>query len=408
MDANTISSLKTALLIIPKYDGNPNQLNRFITTCQSILTQFYNRTDPECFNNTILLHSILNRLEGKAEEIVNINGVSSWDHMKLVLLKNFGDQRDENCLNRDLVNMRQENETPQEFYNRCMNILNTIINYVTLHETEQDIIKCKRIFFQSQTLKTFMAGLKEPLGSTIRAMRPSDMPTALNYIKEEENIRYAQRNLHFRPPVNNNKPLLNNNTKVLPFGDINKPLQTAKPFNTQQFRPFSQFNRNNNQAGFVKGNFRNYNYNDNSGNRPQYPYRPPQQGSKNQHVNNLSNIKSNPEPMSGISHQSALKPLRQSINNHSTHNPSAAAFSEFAVDEANPNIAHAMPPSSGTSGAYFTDNDAPCASYSFNENNCYEYNNEPEYFQDEHLLENSDNIQYEQNFREAPNVLNDT
>lgn len=391
-ESNSLNSIKTALLIIPKYDGNPNQLNRFIESCECILTQYYNPVDATCFNNIILLHSILNRLEGKAEEIVNINGVSSWLEMKQVLLKNFGDQRDENCLTRDLVNMKQEQESPQDFYNRCMHTLNTIINYVSLHETDKQIITCKRSFFQSQTLKTFLAGLKEPLGTTIRAMRPEDMPTALNYIKEEENIKYAQKN-------NSNNSFKNNNSKFLPFANINKPLQSAKPFNTQSFRPFTQFNRSNNQTNFVKRNFNSSNFNNNSFTRPQYPS--PQQGSRNQ---NIGNIPPKPEPMSGISHQSAFKPnFRQFTNYHNTQHPSAAACNQFDVAETYPNIAHAGP----SSEAFHTDNDGPCASYCPYENNCNEYYNS-EYYYDENLQTNTVNNQDEQNFCQDLNVKPET
>lgn len=404
-----LNCIKTALLIIPKYDGNPNQLNRFILTCESILSQYYNTVDTESFSNTLLLHSILNRLEGKAEEIVNINGVSSWEHMKQVLLKNFGDQRDENCLTRDLVNMKQENESPQEFYNRCMNILNTIINYISLHESDQEIIKCKRMFFHSQTLKTFLAGLKEPLGATIRAMRPTDMPTALNFIKEEENIRYSQKSNFVKPLFSLNKPYNSGNSNSLPFGNINKPLQHFKPMNVQKFNPFQSFHRPNNHIGHVKGNFHRPNINNNGWNRPQHP--PPQPGSRNQFVGKLPSFQPKPEPMSGISHQSANRPnIQQYTNYHNIMHPSAAACNQFEVVETNPNIAHA----DSTCDAFLTDNDVDYGTF-YDSNNCNEYYS-PEYYNyDVNTQLNSENAQLleemppqEQNFCKVSNVKHKT
>lgn len=75
-------------------------------------------------------------------------------------------------------------------------------------------------FFSKLTLKSFLCGLREPLGSTIRAMRPSSMQVALQYINEEDNCKYYQQNVHpkpsqmppqkFRPPNSNTQSISNN------------------------------------------------------------------------------------------------------------------------------------------------------------------------------------------------------
>ncbi|KAJ8983951.1 hypothetical protein NQ317_008653 [Molorchus minor] len=103
----------------------------------------------------------------------------------MLLLQNFGDQRDENCLNQDLVNLRQKpNETPNQF-----------------HEKIEAEAVFKRDFFTKQALKTFLAGLREPLGPIIRAMRPTTLAQALQFISEEDNFRpqFPQMNMQQRP-----------------------------------------------------------------------------------------------------------------------------------------------------------------------------------------------------------------
>lgn len=225
MEVDAVNLFKIALTIVPDYDGNPNQLYRFISTSESILTQFYNENEPNNFQNQIVLQNILGKLRGRAEEVVNIHGSATWASVKSVLLQHFSDQRDEKALNRDLVNLRQENESPQQFYTRCMQLLNTIINYVSLHENDENLKTGKRTFFTAQTLKTFLAGLKEPLGSTIRAMRPVDMPSALMFIKEEQNIQYLQKNMHDNQSVS--KP---SNQSKMPIAL--KPFQFNRPNNT--------------------------------------------------------------------------------------------------------------------------------------------------------------------------------
>lgn len=62
------------LSIIPTFDGNPNELHRFISASESILTHFFDTRNVNNFQNTLLLNGILNKLEGRAEEVVSING----------------------------------------------------------------------------------------------------------------------------------------------------------------------------------------------------------------------------------------------------------------------------------------------------------------------------------------------
>lgn len=298
MDIDVVNLFKTAVNIIPDYDGNPNRLFRFISTSESVLTQFYQEAEPDNFQNQIVLQSILGKLKGKAEEVVNIHGCTLWSTVKQVLLQHFSDQRDENVLTRDLVGLRQENENTQEFYTRCMQLLNTIINYISLHEQDVNVQNCKRSFFTAQTLKTFLAGLKEPLGSSIRAMRPTDMPTALMYIKEEENIQLLQKTTQQTKPATN-QPKFN-------FG-ANKPSQIARIPNNffrpnltnQYYRPYQS---NQPRPINFQPNFNQF--------RMQRPF-----------VNNRSNsYRQNPQPMSGLSYRSAQIPLRPSINPNGPQN----------------------------------------------------------------------------------------
>ncbi|KAJ8984984.1 hypothetical protein NQ317_016895 [Molorchus minor] len=160
------------LSIIPSFDGNPNKLHRFISVSETILNHYFDTQNTSNFQNTLLLNGILNKLEGRAEEVIGITGTRDWNSIKNALLQNFGDQRDENCLNQDLSRLK-----------------------LYLNET----------FSQKQALKTFLAGLREPLGPIIRAMRPTTLAQALQFISEEDNVKYLQRsnqnNFVFKKPV---------------------------------------------------------------------------------------------------------------------------------------------------------------------------------------------------------------
>ncbi|XP_048522609.1 uncharacterized protein LOC125504520 [Dendroctonus ponderosae] len=179
------------LSCVPQFDGNPSELNRFLATCKSIIDNFYNARDVNCFQNTYLLNSLIGKLTGNARLVVNVQNVSTWDDLKNTLYRNFADRRDESCLNRDLVMLRQQNESPQNFYDKVLEILNLLVSYVDSHD---DIASAtvKRTVYQKLALKTFLSGLKEPLGNTIRCMRPTDLAEAIQFVTEETNIKYFQ------------------------------------------------------------------------------------------------------------------------------------------------------------------------------------------------------------------------
>lgn len=223
---------------IPTFDGNPNDLNRYLSICDSIINQFYDATNPESFQNKFLINSLVGKLSGNAKLVANIQNINTWQELKDALHRNFADQRDESCLTRDLVLMKQNpNEKPSQFFDRCLQLLNLLCSYIDSHETTAEAKMLKRSLYNNLTLKTFLAGLKEPLGTTIRSMRPSDMNQALQFIIQEENINYFQNST--RAP---SKP---NNVFTNPIkSNFQAPAHVNHSFQMQQqnqYRPPNQF-----------------------------------------------------------------------------------------------------------------------------------------------------------------------
>lgn len=59
------------------------------------------------------------------------------------------------------------------------------------------------------TLRTFLAGLRDPLGTIIRGMRPKDLNEAKQFIMQEENVHHF-RNEKFHAHPSFNKPITKN------------------------------------------------------------------------------------------------------------------------------------------------------------------------------------------------------
>lgn len=193
MSQDTDIIFKT-LRVVPDFDGNPNVLTRFINICDKIVSSYLG-TGPESeLSNLYLLNGILNKITGPAASTINSNGIpNSWLGIRSALINNFSDQRDETALYSDLSLAAQGSKTPQEFYDHCQTLFSTIMTYVSLHETVASTVDAKRSLYKRVAMQAFVRGLKDPLGSRIRCMRPATIEKALEFVQEELNVMYLQQ-----------------------------------------------------------------------------------------------------------------------------------------------------------------------------------------------------------------------
>lgn len=209
---------------VPEFDGNPNVLTRFIRLCDQVCATYLSAEQGRELTNLCLLNGILNKITGPAARTINSNGIpESWEGIRTALINNFSDQRDETALYNDLSLATQGTNTPQEFYDRCQNLFSTIMTYVSLHESIPTTIEAKRTLYKKLTMQAFVRGLKEPLGSRIRCMRPDSVEKALEFVQEELNVMYLQQR---------NDPTSDRKVNVLP-----KPIQLP-PFSMPAQRSF--------------------------------------------------------------------------------------------------------------------------------------------------------------------------
>ena len=247
--AQDLDSVYKVLRVVPEFDGNPNVLTRFINICDQIVTQYLNNTPGSELTNLCLLNGILNKITGTAASTINSNGIpDNWLGIRTSLINNFSDQRDETALYNDLSLAAQGNKSPQEFYSHCQTLFSTIMTYVSLHETIPTTIEAKRDLYKKVTTQAFVRGLKEPLGSRIRCMRPESIEKALEYVQEELNVIYLQQRTDGQKQQSTPKP------NPIPF--LPPRIQNFQPpvFNwpnpvsqrpVQQPQPFKfNFNRN--------------------------------------------------------------------------------------------------------------------------------------------------------------------
>lgn len=255
---------------IPPYDGNPHCLTSFISTID-FLFETYGVTNDEALKS-YLIRIVRIKLTQRAQILVgNRLELKTWEQIKNALIDCFGDKRNLECLEQDLLlAMPNKNENPLDFGKRLQILRSNLVQKINSFTTQQMDEPTKLIYlrqYEQATLRTFIRGLSFNLQNIIRIKTPNCLEEALSLVTEEQNFHYFQnsyKNLHQNNsftnyPTNNNYNNYNTNVQnaqtkpAFPTGPINiqtRPVPPrrfptnaevfGKPKNINVFKPTGQ------------------------------------------------------------------------------------------------------------------------------------------------------------------------
>lgn len=251
-----------AIKDLPKFDGNPRLLYEFLNNVEEIL--LYIRGTDKTPYGQILLRAIRNKIEGQANEILNMYGTPLiWDEIKNNLILHYSDKRTETSLIRDLHNIKQFNKTIESLYGEIIELQSALCNNIQIQETDTNVIKAKKDLYAEMCLNSFLTCLNEPLGSRVRAMQPDTLATALACCIKEQNISYQRFSQNHSPhKPNHYKPYNPQQSRTYP------KYQNPNPFRPNLGAP--QYRENQPRPSFKYSPFNKTNFNT-QGNRYQKP-----------------------------------------------------------------------------------------------------------------------------------------
>ena len=256
--------------LIPQFSGSPQTLHEFLEVTKKLNERFYNREDPDDFQNYMLISAIKSKILPPASEQIFSSSINTYEQIAEALLNAYADRRDDLTLVIELVGLRQLDETPFKFHDRIQKTLNLIIAYLQNHKKENaDILIAN---YKRLALRCFLLNLKEPLGSNLRTRQPPDLGTALSWLTNDyqtlmANSKYKnQQNYNTKPPQSNVQTPKTQNTGWQ---------QNYKSNNNPQFKP--QYNKPQNQP---------QNKNPQGGYKPQYQQQQGKPPAQNYRPNN--------------------------------------------------------------------------------------------------------------------------
>lgn len=321
---NSVSSLSQALKFIPEYSGETAELYEFIEAVELIISEYYVLNNPDSFQNQLLFIGIKNRLKGAAKTLISSRRIETWEAIKNTLKGSFADTRNTASLINSLGKMYQKgNESARQFGGRISEQIAIINQQLALENNGDEVLHAKQNLIAEQGLKTFLAGLTDPLSQILRARQPTDMADAISFIIEEENInqmRRSQDQLRNNPQINQNNQRKFNN----PF---NQPRNN--PFNNnQRFQPPSKFCNYCKKPGHLINECRSRNFNNqripHQNNTPNFNPNFNQRNNSYQNSNSWQNqreIKSEPGTSGGFQNNRNYQTNQPPRNNY--HNPNS-------------------------------------------------------------------------------------
>lgn len=174
------------LQMVPEFSGNPELLPRFISSCEKLVSKFYNANDPQDFQNDYLMSCILSKIKGNAAIHVANANVANFRELKAALLQSYADKRDTFTLTMEMTNLRQTPlETPFDFYNKVQKYLSLQLSFIQSHYStvlEQNALST---YHSKLALRVLLKGLREPIGSLMRTKNPPNLSEALGMLTND-------------------------------------------------------------------------------------------------------------------------------------------------------------------------------------------------------------------------------
>ena len=217
--------------MLPEFKGEPELLANFLEVGTELVNQFYDRTNPENFQNKYLMRSLLAKIKGKAAELIISANCTTWENVRTALTSGYSDKRDIYTLTIELSELKQTNESAFSYLEKVRKYLNLAVMYLknnAVPNSDQQIT-----FFQKLALRVFLRGLKEPLGSLLQSRNPDDLDNAHSLLTNDFQF-YSARGVI--------------KTEQRTFSQYNKPPQGQPTISRPQFHNYKQNTSGHNAA----------------------------------------------------------------------------------------------------------------------------------------------------------------
>lgn len=218
----TINDLVNA---IPKYNGNPKALTRFVTQTDEII-ELINGLQPNEIQIKLILFQIKAKLTDRAEELINDHKFDTWKDLREFLIAKYEDKQQAPTIACNMVKLQQGKLTTFEYLQEIKKHKDRATAKINLCNLTTEAKDGIIVFIESIAVHSFISNCKDPYRNNLATRNPATLEAIETLLTND--FQYLHENQHQHQNFNKPKIMF----KPTPY-NFNLPAQ-QKPYTTYQ------------------------------------------------------------------------------------------------------------------------------------------------------------------------------
>lgn len=236
---------------IPKYNGNPKSLTRFINQTDEII-ELINELSPTEIQKKLVLFQIKTKLIDRAEELISDNTFNSWKELREFLIIKYDDKQQPPSIVCNMVKLQQGRLTIFEYLKEIQNHYNRAVAKTNLCKLQPLSKEGIIVFIQSMAVHSFISNCKDPYRNNLATRNPSTLEEIESLLtndfqyldeKQHQNQNFAKPKVPFKPISHNPSSFVPQNPHFMqnryrsPMQKFNVPQRTQQVHQPKPFAP---------------------------------------------------------------------------------------------------------------------------------------------------------------------------
>lgn len=260
VDPESFGKIPDLVKDLPNFTGEPGELNNWLCDVDS-LVKLYQTNSSHSVEQQNRFHmvckTIRRKIRGEANDALVASNVSiNWNVIKRTLLTYYGEKRDLETLDYQLMTVQQKNDSLETYFDRVNRLLSLIANQIKTDDrfTHPEASKALIETYNKKAIDAFIRGLDGDVYKFIRNYEPTSLAAAYSYCIAFQNVECRKmltrpRHQEMGVPPRNLIPIVPPRVapRIMPRRELfpQKPMQIYRPqpiFQNNNFRPPPHFN----------------------------------------------------------------------------------------------------------------------------------------------------------------------
>lgn len=197
---------------LPSFNGDPNELSFFIQDAETLVNLYtpHSRSSIEEKNKFhVICKSIRRKIKGEENDALVASNVNiNWKMIKKTLTTYYGEKRDLETLDYQLMCSQQRGDTFDKYYDRVNRILSLIANSICTdcRFSHPEAKKAMIDTYNRKAIDAFIRGLDGDIGRFLKNYEPDSLAHAYSYCISFQNIEYRKNVTSHKVPEMHAKP----------------------------------------------------------------------------------------------------------------------------------------------------------------------------------------------------------